>query len=142
MGWNKSLQYFSIGGIWTQDFVSHVSEIYRKVTFQWIFQINLCGLWILIVFTLKVKRKMWCIYIIWCFYFNKGINTHTVQTTKYVIYKDESTIHKCFTWFKNGNYDPDAWEFSGRHDKVKMLIKNNPEPMISHKQCKGHLDKM
>lgn len=68
LGWNKSLQCFSIGGIWRHDFVSHVieiSDIFCKVTFQYIFLHNLyedgdfflCWKW--------KWRIMRCIFVIW-----------------------------------------------------------------------------
>jgi len=69
------------------------------------------------------------------FYFRKGKNAAQTENKICIVYGDhavaESIIRKWFTRFRNGNFDLEDQERSGRpavvhDDQILTLIKNNP----------------
>lgn len=77
--WSRSASRFSLGDVWTRDFVSHVTEIYELYTFM-LSNISMRrsrrfvrGLYILIVlfFWVESWKKMRYIFVFWCTFISK-----------------------------------------------------------------------
>jgi len=85
------------------------------------------------------------------FYFRKGKNAAQTAKKICIAYGDsavgESTVRKWFTRFRNGNFDLEDRERSGRpaivdDDQILTLIKNNPRHTTRDIAEKLHISHM